>query len=34
MKTLGLIGAGNMGSAMLGGIVKAGLVKPEKNQKT
>lgn len=29
MKTLGLIGAGNMGSAMLGGIVKAGLVKPE-----
>lgn len=29
MKTLGLIGAGNMGSAMLGGIVKSGLLKPE-----
>ena len=29
MKTLGLIGVGNMGSAMLGGIVKAGLIKPE-----
>lgn len=29
MKTLGFIGGGNMGSAMLGGIIKAGLLKSE-----
>lgn len=28
MKTLGIIGAGNMATAILGGILKAGLVKP------
>ncbi|WP_417917299.1 NAD(P)-binding domain-containing protein, partial [Clostridioides difficile] len=29
MKTLGFIGSGNMGSAMIGGIVQSGLVKAE-----
>lgn len=28
-KTIGFIGSGNMGQAMIGGILKAGLVKPE-----
>lgn len=29
MKTIGFIGSGNMGQAMIGGIIHAGLVKPE-----
>lgn len=29
MKKLAFIGAGNMGSAILGGVIKAGVVSPE-----